>query len=230
MKEKVEEIKRSVSEKGGRLKEKANRRMSAILNMNVASVSDNNKRETSKTPPITWGLYAVAAVCALKGIRAFSTDEVLTPLVLIGLGTASAYIGYNISKKSVRNKKSSSASTQVDNFEIRVKTATDVVTVAKEIIAEWDDFMSITQRNIQEYIKASDLSEQQKHELLSKIALYERINISLTDFHSAVNSIPNATSFMNLLQKEKNDFTNKLIAAIETAVNKQIDKYSSLYK
>ncbi len=230
MKENVEEIKRLVSEKGGRLKEKANRRMSAILNMSVASASDNNKRESSKTPPITWGLYAVAAVCALKGIKSFSTDEVLTPLVLIGAGTAFAYLGYNISKKSVRNKKSSPVSAQVDNFEIRVKTAADVVTVAKEIIAEWDDFMSITQKNIQEYIKASDLSEQQKKELLLKTALYERINISLTDFHSAVNSIPNTASFMNLLQKEKNDFTNRLIAAIETAVNKQNEKYSSLYK
>ena len=103
-----------------------------------------------------------------------------------------------------------------------------IIASTKMIKSSWATFMGQCQSNIQECIDRSDLSQDIKRNLLSKLFTYEDINISLTGITGKINNILDSQNIVNEITKCKEEFLNELRKSIDIAVKRQIEKYTDV--
>ena len=107
---------------------------------------------------------------------------------------------------------------------IKNDVTSKVLDSVKKITHEWEEFMELKPKEVQSAISSSSLSDSEKDSMASKVFIYEVIDISISEFSSAMNASTNTTDIKNNLSAYK----AKVISAIEQAANKQISKYESL--
>lgn len=220
MKEKIIQINQSIEEKRVRLKEKSERYFASITipsdSMSSRHYSNTNRGQSK--PPISSILYGVAG---LSAITAMVSDS---KIPLLAIAAASAFGGYRLSKSGCSNFTKSTSSSSFNINSLKNEITSKVLDSVKNITEEWESFMDLKQKEIQNVIISSTLNDNQKDVLLSKIYLYEVIDISIADFTLKANSIVNISELKTLIDSYK----FKLISAIDSVVIKQTSKYNAL--
>lgn len=219
MKEKIIQINQSIEEKRDRLKEKSERYFASItIPSDTISSQHHNTNKSQNKPPISYILYGVAG---LSAITAMVSDS---KIPLLGIAAASAFGGYRLSKLEHSNTTKSSSNSSININSLKNEITSKVLDSVKNITEEWESFMELKQKEIQNVIASSVLDENQKDALLSKIYLYEVIDISIADFTLKANSIIKVSE----LKTQLNSYKSKLLSAIDSVAFKQISKYNSL--
>lgn len=220
MKEKIQNINQLIENKRSSLKENASR---SFENITFPTAIVNSRRKyksgNGKTPGLTYILYATAIVLA---IIAIFTDE--GNILFWILAILSAIIGFAFSKRSASLKINETSPHSVNLPAIKTDTISKGIDVVKKTTREWDEFMEKEQKEVFAAIDSSDLSDSEKDKLSSKIFSYEVIDVNLSDLMSMINSSRSISD----IQKNLASFKMKMLSAIDTAANSQINRYRSL--
>ena len=226
MKEKINQINRSIEETRDRLKEKVERYFLAITvpNGQLPQQSVQGSKD-AKTPPISYMLYGVAGLSFILMIASESSESSESSKFLyLAAAAACAYGGYKFSHKNKSNT-SASTSSQVLNIDsLKNEVTAKIIESVKKTSKEWEQFMKMNQKEVQSAISSSSLSEEEKDSLLSKVYVYEVIDISLSDFLS----MSSAAKDLSVIKQNIASYKAMLLDAIDKAAEKQIGKYNSL--
>lgn len=223
MKEKINQINRSIEETRDRLKEKVERYFLAITvpNGQLPQQSVQGSKD-AKTPPISYMLYGVAGLSFILMIASESSES--SKFLYLAAAAACAYGGYKFSHKNKSNT-SASTSSQVLNIDsLKNEVTAKIIESVKKTSKEWEQFMKMNQKEVQSAISSSSLSEEEKDSLLSKVYVYEVIDISLSDFLS----MSSAAKDLSVIKQNIASYKAMLLDAIDKAAEKQIGKYNSL--
>ena len=226
MKEKINQINRSIEETRDRLKEKVERYFLAITVPNgqlpQQSVQGN---KDAKTPPISYMLYGVAGLSFILMIASESSESSeSSKLLYLAAAAACAYGGYKLSHKNKSNTSASSSSQVLDIDSLKNDVRTNVRESVTKTTKEWEQFMEMNQKVVQSAISSSSLNEAEKDSLLSKVYVYEVIGISLSDFLFMLN----AAKDLSAIKQSIASYKAMLLDAIDKAAERQIGKYNSL--
>ena len=231
VKEKINQINRSIEETRDRLKEKVERYFLAITvpNGQLPQQSVQGSKD-AKTPPISYMLYGVAGLSFILMIASESSEAsedsklLYSKLLYLAAAAACAYGGYKFSHKNKSNT-SASTSSQVLNIDsLKNEVTAKIIESVKKTSKEWEQFMKMNQKEVQSAISSSTLSEAEKDSLLSKVYVYEVIDISLSDFLS----MSSAAKDLSVIKQNIASYKAMLLDAIDKAAEKQIGKYNSL--
>lgn len=223
MKEKINQINRSIEETRDRLKEKVERYFLAITvpNGQLPQQSVQGSKD-AKTPPISYMLYGVAGLSFILMIASESSES--SKLLYLAAAAACAYGGYKLSHKNKSNTSASSSSQVLDIDSLKNDVRTKVRESVTKTTKEWEQFMEMNQKEVQSAISSSSLNEAEKDSLLSKVYVYEVIGISLSDFLFMLN----AAKDLSAIKQSIASYKAMLLDAIDKAAEKQIGKYNSL--
>lgn len=226
MKEKINQINRSIEETRDRLKEKVERYFLAITVPNGQLPQQSVQgRKDAKTPPISYMLYGVAGLSVILMIVSESSESSeSSKLLYLAAAAACAYGGYKLSHKNKSNTSASSSSQVLDIDSLKNEVRTKVRESVTKTTKEWEQFMEMNQKEVQSAISSSSLNEAEKDSLLSKVYVYEVIGISLSDFLFMLN----AAKDLSAIKQSIASYKAMLLDAIDKAAEKQIGKYNSL--
>jgi len=181
MKEKVKNINLLISEKRDGLKQKADVYFSSI----IGAIRPTNlavQTEKKSIPPISYILYGVAAFSALGTV--FSESKLLCS----GLGLACAFAGYRLAQNAESSSRQSELSAEDSLNNLKTDVPSMVLNSIKKITNEWDGFMTLEQKEIQSLINDTPMDEDKRDTLITKVFMYEVIDISIAEFSSAIQS------------------------------------------
>lgn len=217
MKGKINQINLSIEEKRDGLKEKVERYFTEI------TVPFSNERHLQRTrtksvPPISYILYGVAGVSAIGALCTGSK------VLCLGLAAASAFGGFKLSKSSADITSAVSHKSNLSMGTLKNDIISKVLDAVRKTTNEWECFMELKQKEMQNVISLSSLTDNQKDEMLSKIFIYEVIDINVSDFSAMINSSVSTFEIKTQLDLYK----TKLLSAINDVASKQISKYNSL--
>lgn len=226
MKEKINQINRSIEETRDRLKEKVERYFLAITVPNGQLPQQSVQRsKDAKTPPISYMLYGVAGLSFILTIASIASEaSEASKLLYLAAAAACAYGGYKLSHKNKSNTSASSSSQVLDIDSLKNDVRTKVRESVTKTTKEWEQFMEMNQKEVQSAISSSSLNEAEKDSLLSKVYVYEVIGISLSDFLFMLN----AAKDLSAIKQSIASYKAMLLDAIDKAAEKQIGKYNSL--
>lgn len=229
MKEKINQINRSIEETRDRLKEKVERYFLAITVPNGQLPQQSVQRsKDAKTPPISYMLYGVAGLSFILTIASEASEaseaSKASKLLYLAAAAACAYGGYKLSHKNKSNTSASSSSQVLDIDSLKNDVRTKVRESVTKTTKEWEQFMEMNQKEVQSAISSSSLNEAEKDSLLSKVYVYEVIGISLSDFLFMLN----AAKDLSAIKQSIASYKAMLLDAIDKAAEKQIGKYNSL--
>lgn len=217
MKEKINQINFSIEEKRDRLKEKVERYFSAIT-IPSSCVQKTSQTKTHSTPPISYILYGIAG---LSAFGALCTDS---KVLCLGLTVASAFGGYKMSRTIDNVSSSAGLNTNLDISTLKNDIISKVLDAVKKTTNEWESFMELKQKEIQNEISLSSLPESQKDEMISKIFIYEVIDINISYFSSMIKTSVSVSD----IKTQMNLYKTKFLSAIDDAASRQISKYKSI--
>lgn len=229
MKEKINQINRSIEETRDRLKEKVERYFLTITvpNGQLPQQSVQGSKD-AKTPPISYMLYGVAGLSFILMIASESSESSesfeSSKLLYLAAAAACAYGGYKFSHKNKSNTSASTSSQVLDIDSLKNDVRTKVRESVTKTTKEWEQFMEMNQKEVQSAISSSSLNEAEKDSLLSKVYVYEVIGISLSDFLFMLN----AAKDLSAIKQSIASYKAMLLDAIDKAAEKQIGKYNSL--
>ncbi|MDO4462234.1 MAG: hypothetical protein Q4C30_07045 [Bacteroidia bacterium] len=213
MKDKIIQINNAIEAKRSQLKNDVETKFKTInINNNKENQQTTIVPHKSKTPPISYILYGVAGLSALS--LSFTGTV---------FAAASAFCGYKLSQ----NKKTSSqtpSSTNIDVSSAKTYTSTKILEIVKSITNDWDNYMEARQKDVQNFITISPMPDSEKDTLMSKVFVYEIIDIKISELSNALNS----ASRIEELQSIISNFQNRLLLAIDKACNQQIERYKSI--
>lgn len=229
MKEKINQINRSIEETRDRLKEKVERYFLAITVPNGQLPQQSVQRsKDAKTPPISYMLYGVAGLSFILTIASIASEaseaSKASKLLYLAAAAACAYGGYKLSHKNKSNTSASTSSQVLDIDSLKNDVRTKVRESVTKTTKEWEQFMEMNQKEVQSAISSSSLNEAEKDSLLSKVYVYEVIGISLSDFLFMLN----AAKDLSAIKQSIASYKAMLLDAIDKAAEKQIGKYNSL--
>ena len=218
MKERITLTNQSIIERCARLQEKAERKFAAIVIPSTISSPALNEQNNGGMPPISYILYGVAGLAALGAI--FSKAR----LLFLGIGAACVYGGYRTSKMKSSINTQSNPTSGGDFNSIKTEVTTKVIEAVKSTAKEWEDFMELKQKEVRLAIESSSYSASQKDAMMSKVYVYEIIDISLSDFTYMIKDVNNTEN----LKTQVSTYKSKLINAINDAATRQTTKFSSI--
>lgn len=226
MKEKINQINRSIEETRDRLKEKVERYFLAITVPNGQLPQQSVQRsKDAKTPPISYMLYGVAGLSFILTIASIASEaSEASKLLYLAAAAACAYGGYKLSHKNKSNTSASTSSQVLDIDSLKNDVRTKVRESVTKTTKEWEQFMEMNQKEVQSAISSSSLNEAEKDSLLSKVYVYEVIGISLSDFLFMLN----AAKDLSAIKQSIASYKAMLLDAIDKAAERQIGKYNSL--
>lgn len=226
MKEKINQINRSIEETRDRLKEKVERYFLAITVPNGQLPQQSVQRsKDAKTPPISYMLYGVAGLSFILTIASIASEaSKASKLLYLAAAAACAYGGYKLSHKNKSNTSASTSSQVLDIDSLKNDVRTKVRESVTKTTKEWEQFMEMNQKEVQSAISSSSLNEAEKDSLLSKVYVYEVIGISLSDFLFMLN----AAKDLSAIKQSIASYKAMLLDAIDKAAERQIGKYNSL--
>lgn len=226
MKEKFNQINRSIEETRDRLKEKVERYFLTITVSNGQLPQQSVQgRKDAKTPPISYMLYGVAGLSFILMIASESSESSeSSKLLYLAAAAACAYGGYKFSHKNKSNTSANTSSQVFDIDSLKNEVRTKVRESVTKTTKEWEQFMEMNQKEVQSAISSSSLNEAEKDSLLSKVYVYEVIGISLSDFLFMLN----AAKDLSAIKQSIASYKAMLLDAIDKAAEKQIGKYNSL--
>lgn len=226
MKEKINQINRSIEETRDRLKEKVERYFLTITVPNGQLPQQSVQgRKDAKTPPISYMLYSVAGLSFILMIASESSESSeSSKLLYLAAAAACAYGGYKFSHKNKSNTSANTSSQVFDIDSLKNEVRTKVRESVTKTTKEWEQFMEMNQKEVQSAISSSSLNEAEKDSLLSKVYVYEVIGISLSDFLFMLN----AAKDLSAIKQSVASYKVMLLDAIDKATEKQIGKYNSL--
>jgi hypothetical protein len=218
MKNQVEAIIQAIRSEQTALNEQAARRFE-VISANVRGASSLPSKEPKGAPPISYILYGVAGLSAIGTL----SSESSTSRALCGcLTVASAYFGYKSSTGAGHSTPIPAEQPHISQVKSEV---TDKVNDAvKRLSDDWRRFMEKQQNDLQQAIQASSLSTDEKDEKLSKIFVYEVMDISLLELSKLIGNAQDANS----VKQQLSLCQSKVTQAIAQAVEKQIEKYQSV--
>lgn len=225
MKEKIEKINNAIDEKRERLKEKAERYFAVI---SVPSAVSNNAvartTETKKTPLLSYILYGVTGLSAIGAFMTDASESSSSKILLLGVAVASAIGGFAVSKSAGQRKPTGGNAPAASITTVRNEVEAKVLDAVKKVTNEWEEFMELKQKDLRLYIEASQQDNGRKDTLLSKIFLYEIIDISTNEFYRMITAASTSAEIKQQLEA----YRAKLFSAIDRAADKQKAKYRSL--
>ena len=218
MKERINLINQSIVERRARLQEKAERKFEAIVIPSTMSIPVSNEQDKGGIPPISYILYGVAGLAAVGAIFAKAK------LLFLGITAACAYGGYRTSKINNPGNTQANPTTGCDMNSIKTEVTTKVIDAVKSMVKEWEDFMEVKQKEVRRTIDESSYSDAQKDSMMSKVYLFEIIDISLSDFTNMIKDVNDVGG----IKSQVTTYKSKLIKAIDDAASRQTAKYSSI--
>lgn len=217
MNEKIDTINRSIEEKCCLLKDKVNGTLSSLNTTTNIEVQQNTGNHLqNKVPPMSYILYGITGLSLIRTIVSESKMLSLCIAAACGLG------GYKLSKARTMTPL---VKDEEPNFgSLKNDVLSKVVNTVKTATNEWEDFMELKQKEIQNEISMSSFEDGVKDSLLSKVYLYEVIDISISELSSLINISTNTLEIRQAIDQCK----VKIISEIENASARQISKYNSL--
>lgn len=219
MKNKVNTIVQTIEQKRLELKRNVETLFSTISVQQPTSIVSTKPNKGKKTPPISYFLYGLAGVSAIGLI---SSDSGISKLLCLGVSAVSAYGGYKLANPAVANPVSHNTLCNIDTTKNEIKSK--IVDSIKRITIEWEDFMEMQQKELQNAIQNSDYSEQEKDDMLSKVFVYEVIDISLSEVNRLISDATDSESLKRQIQMIK----TRVINAIDQSLSQQVNKYQSV--
>lgn len=219
MKNKVNTIVQAIEQKRLDLKRNAETLFSTISVQQPRSTVSTKTNKGKKTPPISYILYGLAGASA---IGLLSGDSGISKILCLGVSAASAYGGYKLSNPASINPVSYNTVCNIDTEKNDIKSK--IVDSVKRITQEWEKFMEIQQKELQKAIQESNYSEQEKDDMLSKVFVYEVIDISLSEVNRLISDATDSESLKRQIQLIK----TRVINAIDLSLNQQVCKYQSV--
>lgn len=217
MKDVINSVNSSIMEKKSRLFEKTDMYFSGIV---IPSSMQSSKTTMSKkTPPISYILYGVSGLSAIGGLCA---DATISKVSGIAVAALSAYGGYRLA--SAKGGHVVQPSSSINIGAVKNEISAKVIDIVKRIKSDWENFMDSQQKILQNAIQSSSFSDEVKDSMISKIFVYEVLDINISDFNNQIRSLTNAYD----LRIAVNSFKTKLTSSIDVAANRQINKYNSI--
>ena len=217
MKEIIKKISEDINNKIRDLSDKTKMYFAGI---NISSeVSTPAFDRPKSTPPIAYILYGIAGLSALGG---FCFTNTIARVLCFGTAAASGYGGWKLGQQN-------SSSTISDSSRVNINTlkndvATKVLDSVKRIKSDWESFMETRQNELQTFIQNSNVDAEIKDSMMSKIFVYEVLDVNMSDFNKKMRDINDVA----MLRSAVDSFKLKVVQAIECAAQKQIAKYNSL--
>lgn len=226
MKEKITQINASIDEKCGdlrkkadALREKADKEFSAMTATASATPATGSEARPKSTPPISYILYGAAAASV---VGAMCSDDSKTPLFLLAAACAAG--GYKLSGKGQTPSTVNSTNAPDGNLDtVKSRIDSKVLDTVKAISQEWEMFMEQKQGEVQQIVRES-VAEAELDEKLSKVCLYEIIDIRTSSFLASSSHAGTPSE----LKQAVDQFHQELRSAIDKAAESQKAKYSSL--
>ena len=219
MKSKVNIIVQAVEQKRLELKRNVETLFSTISVQQPTNIVSAKPNKGKKTPPISYLLYGLAGISAIGII---SGDSGISKLLCLGVSAASVYGGYRLSNSAPSNSVSANTICNIETVKNEIKSK--IVGTIKRITTEWDDFMEIQQKELLSAIQDSDYSERDKDAMLSKVFVYEVIDISLSEVNRTISDVTDLESLKHQILHIK----SRVITAIDESINQQVCKYQSV--
>lgn len=215
MKTKIDNVNKAIANKRDALKKDTEKYFSEINVHQNTDVRPSGNRETKK-PPISYILYGIAGISAIGAVVSDSK------IICLGVAALSVFGGYRLSK--LRNTKKIKVPTNTNISTIKNDVAAKILETVRKVTQSWENFSESAQKDVQDAIMQSVLSNSMKEELSSKTFIYEVIDINISDFTALLNSADNIKEIEQGLFLYK----QKLLSALDLAANKQIAKYKSI--
>lgn len=198
-----------------RLQQVAHSMISAINVKTTSSVSVQ-EANAGKKPPISTILYGASVVSA---IVALAGDKKLPWLIAAGACAYGGYkLGHKVPQSTIQNGQKGSVE---DISSIKTKTMSTLIDIKKQVSKEWESFMEQKQVEVKSAITSSNLSEQEKSEWLSRIFVYDVLDISMSDINR---NMGQAISIDDVMRNIK-EFETTITKALRTAEQSQIARY-----
>ena len=223
MKEIIETINRSITEKCNQLKNEVNMGFSSIVLPNVLPITPKASSSKSTTPPISYILYGVAGLSAIGAFTASDDGSIGPKLLGLGFAALCAIGGYRFSKPTAKEEVvTGTPIINLDSFKNDVSSK--VISIVKNVSGEWDDFMQANKNQLQQAINNSALDTTTKDEMMNKVFIHEVFDIRLVDFNKQINLVNTIADLKTTIES----FKTKLLTAIDNTAREQIDKYNLL--
>lgn len=219
MNNKINQIILSIQSKSDSLKEKARREFDTIKIPQANSFQVSKNQNNKKTPPITYILYGVSALSVLG---ALTCDATASKIILWGIAATSAIGGFRLSVPTANGAKNNRGTTTIELNSLKSDVTSQIITIVKNIKNEWEQFMEEKQQVIRSIIQSASIDDSIKDSLLSKIFIYEVVDIKI----STLSSLVNEANDLSTIQHNLDFCKNELINSIELACKRQSEKYN----
>lgn len=178
---------------------------------------------SSSKPPITHILYGIAGLAAIGGC---CSDGASARVLCFATAAASAFGGWKTGQKKVMRTDTAKSGNNVSINALKNDVTHKVLDVVRKIKSEWEGFMELQQDKLQKSIRDSSIDDETKDKMLSRIFVYEVLDINLMDFNEKMRGVNDLMA----LRSAVSSFKLKVTQAIENAAQKQISKYNSIFE
>lgn len=212
----LQEINNRIMSKGNQM---ASDVKNAITGITLHSSLQSETPTSKDVPSRPWMLTGYTCIAA--GVIGTISSDSKWPYLIGALGLAS--LGVGISKK---NQKSLSAQNNaVSNSNIEEEKAF-IIDKCNKILdskkSEWDSFMESIKIEVQNLIKASNISDDKKEEYLSFTYYPETLSLSTLSLIDKFDTISNGSNAANQILSKKCEFANEVATSISQTINKQV--------
>lgn len=165
--------------------------------------------------------------CLAVGVIGSLSGDSRWPYLIGALGLVSLGVGY-----SKKNQQSLSANSNAhSDFNIEEEKAFIIEKCNKILDSkkrEWDSFMESTKIEIQDLIKASNISEEKKEDYLSLTYYPETLSLSTLSLIDKFDTITYGSNIANQIISKKYDFANEVALIISQTTNRQSEIYNNI--
>ncbi|MBD5367721.1 MAG: hypothetical protein HDR83_00445 [Bacteroides sp.] len=215
MNEDIKTIIQSIGAKCVDLKSYVNHHFSLVVIPRQPSIDNNNSQKTQEQ---NWSKI----LGCVSGISLVTAVLSSAKLAFLSLAGAAGYGAYKLSSKSKAG--AADITTPVDINEVKNAVTNKIIEIVKHVSNSWDSAMELNQRKVHTLINDSDLSALDKDAMMSKVLVYEVIDIRISEFSSKVMTMASLDELKTVVE----EFKMKLLTAIDEVAQKQIEKYQSI--
>lgn len=165
--------------------------------------------------------------CLAAGVIGTMSSDSKWPYLIGALGLVSLGVGYSKKKQQSLPANSNTYS----DFNIEEEKAF-IIDKCNKILdstkSEWDSFMESTKNEIQDLIKASNISEEKKEEYLSHTYYPETLSLSTLSLIDKFDTIGSDSNVASQIITKKCDFANEVALIMVKTANKQSEIYNRI--
>lgn len=218
MKETINAVIEEITAQGNMLTQELDQKISSIYATSHNTDSTPTAVRKKNMPPITKILFGASGLSIILGL----TQSTKWPWWIVAAG--SAYLGYKNSTATnpIEQAKGIAMGDSIEAKKSEVETK--IVELKRNLSNKWENFMEIKKNEVVNAINNTDISDQQKNEMMEHTFVYEVINIKLVDFKRDLTIAKTIEDINSIITT----FAQSMSGAIDSAVANQVAKYRNI--